>query len=75
MGSSDPAALRAAAPAMRRELRALLAVVRAVTGPEAVQPECCWGYDVKTRRCRCRLHRAIEGLRAPRRGGKRRTKP
>jgi hypothetical protein len=47
-----------------QQYRAALAVLDAILGPEAVQPECCWGYDPKTKRCRCKLHRAIEDLRA-----------
>jgi hypothetical protein len=54
----------AASDRARAQCAAVLAVVDAVLGPEAVQPECCWGYDLKTKRCRCRLHRAIEDLRA-----------
>jgi hypothetical protein len=48
----------------RAQYSALLVVADAVLGPEAVKPECCWGYDPKTKRCRCKLHRAIEDLRA-----------
>lgn len=42
------------------ELKKLLALEKAVR--QGVQPECCWGYDPKTKRCRCAQHRALERI-------------
>lgn len=54
-------------PAARDQLRAVLAVVKAALGPEAVQPSGCWGYDMKTKTCRCQMHRAVAALLVPER--------
>lgn len=37
-------------------------LVQAVLAAAETTPDCCYGYSLKTKRCSCRLHRALERL-------------
>lgn len=54
----------------RRELRALLSEnrkLRAVArAARMLKPQNCWGYDLRSKRCHCELHCAIERLESDR---------